>query len=183
MRGSDPDAALYWLYTMLEAGEDPEFIARRMVIFASEDVGLADPAALPQAVSAAQALAFVGLPEAAFNLSQAAVYLATAPKSNSMKTSMAASREAVHDTPTATVPTHLGSTGSRLVADEVDGGAPGYVYPHDHPDHLAVQQYLPDEADGRVLYHPTEQGAEAAIAARVRDWDERLERRPPRPRD
>ena len=88
MRGSDPDAALYWLHTMLAAGEDPEFIARRMVIFASEDIGLADPEALAQAVAAAQALAFVGLPEAAFNLSQAAVYLATAPKSDSVKASM-----------------------------------------------------------------------------------------------
>ncbi len=176
MRGSDPDAALYWLHTMLEAGEDPEFIARRMVIFASEDVGLADPRALPQAVAAAQALAFVGLPEAAFNLSQAAVYLAVAPKSNSMKTSMSAARQAVHDSPTATVPGHLGSTGSRLVAEEVDGAAPGYVYPHDHPEHLAVQQYLPDGLEQAVLYHPTEQGEEADVAARVREWDDRLRR-------
>ena len=180
MRGSDPDAALYWLHTMLEAGEDPEFIARRMVIFASEDVGLADPAALPQAVAAANALSYVGLPEASFNLSQAAVYLAAAPKSNSMKTSIAAARQAVHDTPSATVPIHLGSTGSRWVADEVDGGAPGYVYPHDRADHVAVQEYLPDVASGRVIYQPTRQGAEAAIADLVDDWDERLERRPPR---
>ena len=176
MRGSDPDATLYWLHTMLEAGEDPEFIARRMVIFASEDVGLADPNALPQAVAAANALSFVGLPEAAFNLTQAATYLATAPKSNSMKSAMLAAQDAVHDTPTASVPPHLGSTGSRLVAEEVDGGAPGYVYPHDHPDHVAVQQYLPDEAVGRTLYQPTEQGAEAAIAERVRALDDRLKR-------
>ena len=180
MRGSDPDAALYWLHLMLEAGEDPEFIARRMVIFASEDIGLADPAALPQAVAAANALAYVGLPEAAFNLTQAAVYLATAPKSNSMKTAILAAREAVHDTPSATVPTHLGSTGTRLVAKEVDGGAPGYVYPHDHPDHIARQEYMPDVAVGRVIYRPTNQGAEEAVAERMREWDEALERRAPR---
>lgn len=152
MRGSNPHAALYWLHTMLEAGEDPEFIARRMVIFASEDVGLADPEALNQAVSAANALSYVGLPEAAFNLNQAAVYLATAPKSNSMKTSMFAAKDAVQETPTATVPPHLRSTGSRLVAEEVDGGAPGYIYPPDQPD--ADQQYLPDEALDREIYKP-----------------------------
>ena len=180
MRGSDPDAALYWLHTMLEAGEDPEFIARRMVIFASEDVGLADPSALPQAVAAANALAYVGLPEAAFSLTQAAVYLATAAKSNSMKTAISAAREAVHDTPSATVPAHLGSTGSRLVAEEVDGGAPGYVYPHDHADHVAAQQYLPDAAAGRVIYRPTRQGAEAEIADRLGELDARLSRRAPR---
>jgi len=180
MRGSDPDATLYWLHTMLEAGEDPEFIARRMVIFASEDIGLADPGALPQAVASAHALAFVGLPEAAYGLTQAALYLATAPKSDSVKTSMGAARTAVLETPSATVPPHLGSTGSRRVAEEVDGEAPGYVYPHDHPEHLAVQQYLPDAAVDRVLYQPTEQGSEKEIAERVRSWDERLERRRPR---
>ena len=177
MRGSDPDAALYWLHTMLEAGEDPEFIARRMVIFASEDVGLADPLALTQAVAAANALAYVGLPEAAFNLTQAATYLAAAPKSNSMKTAMSAARQAVYDTPSATVPTHLGSTGSRLVSEEVDGGAPGYVYPHDHPGHVVQQQYLPDEAAGFEIYHPTRQGSEAEIADRLAERDQRLGRK------
>ena len=177
MRGSDPDATLYWLHTMLEAGEDPEFIARRMVIFASEDVGLAEPAALPQAVAAANALAYVGLPEAAYNLSQCAVFLATAPKSNSMKTAISSAREAVHDTPTASVPQHLGSTGSRLVAEEVDGGAPGYVYPHDHPDHIARQQYMPDTAVDRVIYRPTRQGAEGEIAERLEKWRRELNER------
>jgi putative ATPase len=174
MRGSDPDAAVYWLHTMLEAGEDPEFIARRMVIFASEDVGLADPGALPQAIAAADGLAYVGLPEAAFMLTQAAVYLASAPKSNSMKLTMMAARQAVYDTPSATVPKHLGSTGSRLVTEEVDGGAPGYVYPHDHDEHLANQQYLPDAAKGLSLYQPTRQGFEATIADRLADWRKKL---------
>ena len=176
LRGSDPDAALYWLHTMLEAGEDPEFIARRMVIFASEDVGLADPEALPQAVAAAHALAFVGLPEAAYNLSQAAVYLATAPKSDSVKVSMGEARRMVQETPGATVPLHLRSTGGRLVSAEVDGRPPGYLNPHAGPDHLIGQQYLPDEALGSTLYRPTRQGKEAEIADRLEEWDRRLGR-------
>ena len=153
MRGSDPDAALYWLHTMLEAGEDPEFIARRMVIFASEDVGLADPAALPQAVAAANALSYVGLPEASFNLSQAAVYLAAAPKSNSMKTSIAAAAK-----PSMT--RRRPRCQSILDLQGADGwptrstAAPRYVYPHDRADHVAVQEYLPDVASGRVIYQP-----------------------------
>lgn len=179
LRGSDPDAALYWLHTMLEAGEDPEFIARRMVIFASEDVGLAEPRALPQAVAAAGALAYVGLPEAAFNLSQAAIFLAAAPKSDSVKTGMAAARQAVADTPGAVTPAHLRSTGGRLVGQAVDGSAPGYLNPHDFPDHLAEQAYLPPEAEGMVFYRPTGQGAEAETARRLAEWDARLGR-PPR---
>lgn len=182
LRGSDPDAALYWLHTMLEAGEDPEFIARRMVIFASEDVGLAEPRALPQAVAAAGALAYVGLPEAAFNLSQAAIFLAAAPKSDSVKTGMAAARQAVADTPGAATPAHLRSTGGRLVGQAVDGSAPGYLNPHDFPDHLAEQAYLPPEAEGMVFYRPTQQGVEAETARRLAEWDARLGR-PPRAPD
>ena len=174
MRGSDPDATLYWLHTMLEAGEDPEFIARRMVIFASEDVGLADSAALGVAVAAADALAYVGLPEAAFNLTQAAIHLATAPKSNSVKEAMMASRRAVEETPSATVPSHLGSTGMQLTNEHLGEGGDGYVYPHDHPGHVVRQQYLPDDALGRVLYRPTEQGEEASIAARLQEWSQIL---------
>ena len=178
MRGSDPDASLYWLHTMLEAGEDPEFIARRMVIFASEDIGLADPDALAQAVGAAQALAFVGLPEAAYNLSQAAVYLATAPKSDSVKAAMGRARRIVEETPAATVPPHLRSTGGRLVSSLVDGRAPGYRDPHAGREHLIAQQYLPDEALGRDIYRPTRQGKEAEIADRLAAWDRRLRRAP-----
>ena len=176
LRGSDPDATLYWLHTMLAAGEDPEFIARRMVIFASEDIGLADPAALSQAVAAARALAFVGLPEAAFNLTQAAVYLASAPKSDSVKAAMGKARRAVEETPGATVPPHLRSTGGRLVSSLVDGRRPGYLDPHAGPEHLVVQQYLPQEALGRVIYRPSRQGEEAEIADRLEEWDRRLGR-------
>ncbi len=175
MRGSDPDAALYWLHVMLEAGEDPEFIARRMVIFASEDVGLADPLALLQATSAAAALALVGLPEASYNLSQAAVYLASAPKSDSVKRAMGETRRAVRDA-TATVPPHLRSTGGRLVSSRVDGTPPGYVDPHESRDHLAPQQYLPDPMIGRILFRPTRQGEESTIADRLTEWDRRLGR-------
>ncbi|MXZ68964.1 MAG: replication-associated recombination protein A [Acidimicrobiia bacterium] len=176
MRGSDPDAALYWLHTMLSAGEDPEFVARRMVIFASEDIGMADPDALVQAVAAAHALAMVGLPEAAYNLSQAAVYLATAPKSDSVKRSMGAARRAVDDTPAATVPAHLRSTGGRLVSSQVDGTPAGYSDPHSGPGHLVRQAYLPEQIEGRVLYRPTRQGREAGIAERLEEWDSVLGR-------
>ncbi len=174
MRGSDPDAALYWLHTMLEAGEDPEFIARRMAIFASEDVGMADARALPVAVAAFEALRFVGLPEAAFHLSHAALYLATAPKSNSIATSIARAREAVRATPSAQVPPHLRSGGyagaTRL------GHGDGYLYPHDHPGSLVRQQYLPDEAAGKVIYRPRPSGDEEEVADRLREWDEILGR-------
>ncbi len=143
MRGSDPDAALFWLHTMLEAGEDPEFIARRMVILASEDIGLADSHALTVAVAAAQALQFVGLPEASYALSHAAAYLATAPKSNSVTSAIGRAREAVAQYPEANVPPHLRS-GSRNEG--------GYIYSHDAPD--AEQQFLPDELVGRKIFQP-----------------------------
>lgn len=177
MRGSDPDAALYWLHTMLEAGEDPEFIARRMVIFASEDVGLADSSALQVAVAAAEALRFVGLPEAAYHLSHAAVYLAAAPKSHSVGAAMRAAREAVTETPGAQVPSSL--RGSGYPGAAAIGHGAGYKYPHDFPGHVVEQQHLPDEVQGRVLYRPTAQGEEEEVAARLRAWDERLGR-PPR---
>jgi putative ATPase len=165
LRGSDPDAALLWLHLMLEAGEDPEFIVRRMVIFASEDVGLADPQAMVVAVAAAQALSFVGLPEAAFNLTEAAIYLATAPKSNSVALAMTSAREAVVETDSPRVPLHLRSAGGK-----------GYLYPHDYPDHLVRQRYWPEGSEPRVLYRPSQQGTEAETAERLRGWDERLGR-------
>ena len=174
MRGSDPDATAYWLQTMLDAGEDPEFIARRMVVFASEDVGLADPTALQVAVAASHALAFVGLPEASFNLHQAALHLATAPKSDSVKRTIGAARQAVEETPAASVPPHLRSAGYR--GAESLGHGVGYRYPHDHPDALVEQQYLPDEAAGRILYRPTRHGAEDETADRVAEVDKRLGR-------
>jgi len=177
MRGSDPDAAMYWLTTMLSAGEDPEFIARRMVIFASEDVGLADPMALTVAVGAAHALQFVGLPEAEFNLSQAALYLATAPKSDSVKRAMRASHAAVEATPSAQVPVHLRSSGTRRPL-EPDRGE-GYRYPHEYPAHMVRQQYLPDDAVDQTIYRPTDQGEESDAKQRLAAADDVLGR-PPR---
>lgn len=176
LRGSDPDAAAYWLQTMIEAGEDPEFIARRMVIFASEDVGLADPSALGVAVAASQALQFVGLPEASYALHHAAIHLATAPKSNSIKRTLEAAAAVVEETPQAAVPPHLRSGGYRG-AEQLGHGV-GYRYPHDHPESLVPQQYLPDGLEGTTLYRPTDSGAEEAVARRLRHIDEQTERSP-----
>jgi putative ATPase len=176
LRGSDPDAAAFWLQTMLDAGEDPEFIARRMVILASEDVGLADPTALGVAVDAARALHFVGLPEAAYALHHAALHLATAPKSNSVARTISAARQAVEGNPASRVPPHLRSTGYR--GAESLGHGVGYVYPHDRPGGLAPQQYLPDELLGQTLYVPGDTGAETEVAARLRAVDEKMGRKP-----
>jgi len=153
MRGSDADAALYWLHTMLEAGEDPRFIVRRMIVLASEDIGLADSRALGIAVDAARALEVVGLPEAAYALSHAAVYLALAPKSNSITTAMGRAREAVAETPGSLVPEHLRS--------QAPPGA--YLYPHDHPGGVVAQEYLPDGLEDLELYRPIHRGEEATL--------------------
>jgi putative ATPase len=163
MRGSDPDATLFWLHLMLEAGEDPEFIARRMVILASEDVGLADPLALSVAVAAAQALALVGLPEASHNLTEAAIYLATAPKSNSVARAITAAREAVSEVDSPQVPLNLRSAGGK-----------GYRYPHDDPAGVVAQRYWPEGSSPRLLYFPGERGAEAAISQRQAAADQVL---------
>jgi putative ATPase len=146
-----------------------------MVILASEDVGLADPQALGVAVNAAHALAFVGLPEAAYALHEAALYLAAAPKSNSIGRTMAAARSAVEETAGASVPPHLRSSGYR--GAEALGHGTGYQYPHDHPGGVVAQQYLPDEAEGRILYRPGNEGDEAAAAERLREIDRRMGRR------
>lgn len=176
MRGSDPDATVYWLHTMLAAGEDPEFIARRMIIFASEDVGLADRHALGIAVDASQALAYAGLPEAAYALTHAALYLAAAPKSNSVTRAMEAAQRAVEDTPAAQVPLHLRSAGFRG-AEQLGHGV-DYRYPHAYEDHIVEQRYLPDEVSD-VLFVPEPIGDEQEITERLEAWDRRL-RRPPR---
>jgi putative ATPase len=176
VRGSDPDAAAYWLQTMLEAGEDPEFIARRLVILASEDIGMADPRALPVAVAANHALQFVGLPEAAYALHHAAIYLATAPKSNSVGRTIRAARKAVADTPASSVPAHLRSTGYR--GAESLGHGEGYLYPHDHPEGLIAQQYLPDEARDEIIYRPSRIGAEAEVAERLEAIDKEMGKKP-----
>ncbi|MEP4651660.1 MAG: replication-associated recombination protein A, partial [Ilumatobacter sp.] len=168
MRGSDPDAAVYWLARMLEAGEDARFIARRIVIFASEDVGLADPTALPVAVAAAHAVEHVGLPEAQLNLSQAVIHLATAPKSNRAALAIWNARAAVRDGAMGEVPAHL-RDGHYQGASTLGHGV-GYEYPHDHDDGWVAQQYLPDALVGRTWYEPTDLGNE-------RDVSERMERR------
>src|SRR2546421_23380 len=169
MRGSDPDAAVWWLAAMLEAGEDPRFIARRMVILASEDVGNADPMALVVAVAAAQALELVGLPEAKLNLSPAAIYLSTAPKSNASMVAIGRATEDVQRHGAGEVPPHLRGTGypgaKRL------GHGKGYLYPHDHPGGWVAQSYLPEglpRTEGRHYYEPADRGAEAAVAERLR---------------
>jgi len=154
VRGSDPDAALYWLFLMLEGGEDPEFIARRLIVLASEDVGLADSTGLQVAVAAADALAYVGLPEANYHLTHATLYLAMAPKSNSLGKAMAAASELVQNGPTPNVPPHLRSTGYSGAAQL--GHGEGYVYPHDHPGGVVSQQYFPDGVEPQVLFRPGE---------------------------
>ncbi len=165
MRGSDPDAAVYWLARMLEAGEDARFIVRRMVIFASEDVGLADPTALLVAVAASQALEHVGLPEAQLNLSQAAVHLATSPKSNRSALAIWHARAAVRDGIVGEVPAHLRD--AHYQGASALGHGAGYEYPHDHDDGWVDQQYLPDELTGRTWYEPSDIGFEEEIRKRM----------------
>ena len=164
MRGSDPDAAVYWLARMLESGEDPEFIARRMVIFASEDVGNADPTALIVAVAAFQALQQVGLPEAGLNLAQAVTYLATAEKSNASATALWAAQADVERVGSAPVPAHLRDASYR--GAKRIGHGKGYQYPPDFPDGWVAQQYLPDALRDASYYKPTERGREAQIRQR-----------------
>ncbi len=165
VRGSDPDAALYWLATMLESGESARFVARRLVILASEDVGLADPDALVVAEAAARAIELVGLPEGALILAHATVALALAPKSNSVTRALAAATAAVRAR-AVEVPDHLRSSGFAGAASE--GFGVGYRYPHEDPRGWVEQVYLPDEVPGRPFYRPGSRGAEGPAAARWR---------------
>lgn len=169
LRGSDTDAALYWLHTMLEAGEDPEFIARRMIILASEDVGLADSTALGVAVDAFQALRVVGLPEASYALSHAALYLALAPKSNTVGQAMMMARQAVQESPASQVPMHL-RTGATAGERELGHGV-GYAYPHDDPAGVVLQQYLPEGSEDVIVYRAKRHGAERELAERLERID------------
>ena len=158
VRGSDPDAALYWLARMLEAGESPRFVARRLVILASEDVGMADPSALLVATAAASAVELVGLPEAQLALAQATVHLALAPKSNRVTAALGAAQHDVREGPHTDVPAHLRGTGYRGAA--VIGHGEGYRYPHDDPRGWVEQQYLPDELVGRTYWTASSHGQE-----------------------
>ncbi len=165
IRGSDPDAALHYLARMLVAGEDPRFIARRLMVHASEDVGLADPTALLAATAAAQVAALVGLPECRLALAQATVHLATAPKSNAVVTAIDAAMGDVRGGAVGAVPPHL-RDGHYAGAQRL-GSAIGYRYPHDEPDGLVAQQYPPDDLVGHDYYTPTGRGAERALAERL----------------
>ena len=168
VRGSSPDGALYWLARMIESGEDPLFIARRLVILASEDIGLADPQALTVAVAAQQAVHFIGMPEGRILLAEATVYLATAPKSN---TAYAALNEAMADVRRLAndpVPLHLRNAVTGLMHQM--GYGKDYKYSHDYDGHFEAQEYLPPQLQGRRYYHPGTEGAEKEIAERLRKW-------------
>jgi putative ATPase len=169
VRGSDPDAGLYWMARMIEAGEDPRFLARRMVILASEDIGLADPQALLVAEAAARAVEYVGLPEAALNLAEAVIYLARAPKSNAVVVALGRAQADVRSGLTQEVPAHLRDAHYKGAADL--GHGKGYVYPHDDPSGVVEQQYRPDALEGRVYYEPTPHGAEGGGTDRNREAD------------
>jgi putative ATPase len=168
IRGSDPDAGLYWLATMLEAGEDARFIARRLVILASEDVGLADSMGLVVADAAARAVELVGLPEAAINLAHAVTYLATAPTSNRAYAALGRARADVRERPGGAVPTHLRDASYRSAASL--GHGEGYDYPHDDPRGWVPQQYRPPEVADRRYYEPSDLGAEIEVAERLARW-------------
>ncbi|HIE17668.1 MAG TPA: replication-associated recombination protein A [Dehalococcoidia bacterium] len=168
LRGSDPDAALYWLGRMLEAGEDPLYIARRLVRFASEDVGMADPQALVVAVAAQQAVHFVGMPEGNLALAQAATYLATAPKSNSLYEAYSRVQQDVDKSCNEPVPLHLRNPVTRLMRDM--GYGEGYKYAHDYPGHFVEQQNLPPRLQGRRYYTPSDQGFEKEVQSRLKAW-------------
>jgi putative ATPase len=163
VRGSDPDAGLYWMARMIEAGEDPRFLARRMVILASEDIGLADPQALLVAEAAARAVEYVGLPEAALNLAEAVIYLARAPKSNAVVVALGRAQADVRSAVSQEVPAHLRDAHYKGAAGL--GHGEGYVYPHDDPSGVVVQQYRPEALEGRVYYEPTAHGSEGAEGA------------------
>ncbi len=164
-RGGDPDSALYWLVKMLKGGEDPRFIARRLVILASEDIGLADPQALPLAVAAHHACDFVGLPEAELTLAHATLYIASAPKSNSATLGLAAAHQAIDSAPVQTVPLYLKDKGGQ--ANKRLGQSKDYMYSHDFPEGISPQDFL---SKPLKLYTPKDQGAEKVIAERLAHW-------------
>jgi putative ATPase len=168
IRGSDPDAALYWLARMVEAGEDPLFIIRRLIRAASEDVGMADPQALVVCMAAQQAVHFVGMPEANLALAQAAVYLATAPKSNSLYAAYGKAKREVIQGKNEPVPLHLRNPVTKLMKSLEYGK--GYKYAHEFPGHFVRQQNLPDALKGRQFYQPSDQGFEKQVQARLKSW-------------
>ena len=171
MRGSDPDATLYWLGRMLAAGEDPLYILRRMVRFASEDIGNADPHALVLTMAAQQAFHFIGLPEGELAIAQAAVYLAVAPKSNSLYTGYGQTKDLINKTGYLPVPLHIRNAPTKLMK-ELEYGK-DYKYAHDYSDAYVPQEYFPDKLQGKVLYSPTDAGYEKIIKERITEWRRR----------
>ena len=168
VRGSSPDAALYWLGRMIDGGEDPMFIARRLVILASEDIGLADPMALPLSVATQQAVHFIGMPEGQIPLAEATVYLATAPKSDSAFVALKRAMEDVRKSRAEPVPLHLRNPVTGLMRRM--GYGKGYKYSHDYEGHFVLQDFLPDALRARRYYEPSQEGREAEIAERVNKW-------------
>ncbi len=179
LRASDPDAALYYGARLLEAGDDPLFLARRLVIFASEDIGNADAHALPLAIAAYQAAERIGLPEARINLGQALTYLACAPKSNASYLALGRALEAVRESGSAPVPLHLRNAPTGLMRGM--GYGREYRYPHDAPDAFVAARNLPERLGDARFYEPTERGGEAAIGERLEQWRRRREREDPGP--
>jgi putative ATPase len=177
VRGGDPDAALHYLARMLEAGEDPVFVARRLVILASEDIGNADPHGLPLAMAAAQAVQLIGMPEGRIPLAQATTYLASAPKSNAAYVGIGRALEDVRRGPVSEVPLHLRNAATGLMREE--GYGAGYLYAHEDEPEGMNDRYLPDEIAGRVYYEPRSRGAEAEIRDRVERWRREREERGP----
>jgi putative ATPase len=168
LRDSDPDGTLYWLARMLEAGEDPLFIARRLVRAASEDIGMADPQALVVAMAAQQAVHFIGVPEGNLALAEAAVYLAVAPKSNSLYTAYSGIQHEVKSGKNEPVPLHLRNAVTKLMKD--NGYGNGYKYAHNFPGHVVDQQHLPDSLKDNKFYFPGELGYEKQVADRLKAW-------------
>jgi len=168
IRGSDPDAAIYWLARMLEGGEDPKFIARRMIILASEDIGNADPQALMLATSCFTAVDYIGMPEARLVLAQAATYLASSPKSNASYAAISEATQDVKANPDEPVPLHLRNAPTPLMSSL--GYGKEYRYSHDYEKHFVEQQYLPDGMKGKVYYRPTDNGEEKSIRERLNSW-------------
>ena len=168
LRGSDTDAALYWLARMLAGGEDPRFIARRMVRFAVEDVGLAEPDALPQAIAAWEAYERLGTPEGELALAQCAIYLATAPKSNAAYRAFQSAQSAADETGSLMPPKHILNAPTRLMKDL--GYGKGYAYDHDAPDAFSGQNCFPDGMARQAFYHPAERGFEREIRKRLDYW-------------
>lgn len=180
MRGSDPDAAVYWLARMLASGEDPMYVARRMVRFATEDIGNADPYALGISLSAMEAYRFLGPPEGELALAQAAIYLATAPKSNSIYKAYGRIREAISKTGALPVPLHIRNAPTQLMRD--GGYGRDYKYAHDYRDAFVPQHYLPEKLQGSYFYFPQERGYEKQIKQRLEQWRRHLARSmPPEP--